>query len=111
MFIRGMLKPGGMDKSTKCCELTVYLTTGVRIVGTYHISTTTSSAIRPSDALRDNKDGFLILTNATVHDAGAAREQSAILIRMEAITHLDLPSKGWSARESANPPTLVSART
>jgi len=99
MLIWGMLKQGGIDKSTKCCELTVYLTTGVRIVGTFHISNTTSSAIRPSDALRDSKDGFLVLTDAKVHEAGAIREQAAILIRMDSITHVDLPAKGWGARE------------
>lgn len=98
-----MLKQAGIDKSTKCCELTVYLLTGVRVVGTYHISTTTSSAIRPSDALRDCKDGFVVLTDATIHENGAVREQGSLMIRMDAISHVDLPAKGWSAREGSTP--------
>ena len=98
-----MLRPGGIDKATKCCGLTVYLLTGVRIEGTYHIATSTSSAIRPSDALRDSKDGFIVLTNAKVHESGSSREQGSILIRVEAISHVDLPAKGWTAREGVTP--------
>lgn len=98
-----MLRPGGIDKATKCCGLTVYLLTGVRIEGIYHIATSTGSAIRPSDALRDSKDGFIVLTNATVHESGSTREQASILIRVEAISHVDLPAKGWFAREGAAP--------
>jgi len=98
-----MLRPGGIDKATKCCDLTVYLLTGVRIVGTYHIATSTSFAVRPSDALRDSKDGFIVLTHATVHENGTTREQGSIMIRVEAISHVDLPAKGWTAREGATP--------
>jgi len=98
-----MLRPGGIDKTTKCCELTVYLVTGIRIVGTYHIANTTSSAIRPSDALRDSKDGFIVLTDAAVEENGSTRQQSSLMIRMEAISHIDLPTKGWTSREGATP--------
>src|SRR3989304_6972309 len=94
-----MLKPQGVDKSTKCCELTVHRVTGVRIVGTFHASVTTSSAIRPSDAIRDCKDGYLILTNATIHEPGGPRTQSAIMVRTDAGSHLQPPAKGWAARE------------
>lgn len=90
----------GVNQLTKCCELTVHLVTGVRIVGTFHVSTTTSSAIRPSDAVREFKDGFIILTNATVHEATGPREQGSIMVRSAAISHIDLPDKGWAARES-----------
>lgn len=98
-----MLRPGGIDKTTKCCGLTVYLLTGVRIEGIYHIATSTSSAVRPSDALRDSKEGFIVLTNATVYENGSTREQGSILIRVEAISHVDLPAKGWTARDGAPP--------
>jgi len=94
-----MLQTQGIDKSTKCCELTIHLVTGVRVVGTFHVSMTTSSAIRPADAIRDCKDGFLILTNATIHEPTGPREQGSIMIRTDAVSHIDLPAKGWSARE------------
>lgn len=89
----------GIERQTKCCELTVHLVTGVRIVGTFHVAVDTSSAIRPSDAIRDSKGGFLILTNATIHEPTGPREQGSIMVRVEAISYIDLPAKGWSARE------------
>jgi len=89
----------GIDRLTKCCELTVHLVTGVWIVGTFHIIADTSSAIRPSDAIRNCKDGFLILTNATIHELTGPREQGSIMVRTEAISYINLPAKGWSARE------------
>ena len=93
-----MLKPQGVDKSTKCCELTVHLLTGVRIVGTFHVAAATSSSIRPSDAIHDSKDGFFLLTNATVHEATGPRSHEAIMVHANAISHIDLPAKGWAAR-------------
>lgn len=96
-----MLKAQGTDKSTKCCQLTIHLLTGIRIMGTFHVSTTTSSAIRPSDAVRDCKDGFLILTDATVYEVACARDQGSIMVRSSAISHIDLPVNGWAARELA----------
>ena len=101
--MRIMLRSGGIDKATKCCDLTVHLLTGVRIEGTYHIATSTSSAVRPSDALRSSTDGFIVLTGATVHENGATREQGSILIRVDAISHVDLPTKGWAARDGTSP--------
>jgi hypothetical protein len=94
-----MSKPSGIERPTKCCELTVHLVTGVRVVGTFHVSVTTSSAIRPSDAIRDCKDGFLILTNATIHEPTGPREQGSIMVRTDAVSHIYLPAKGWAARE------------
>lgn len=94
-----MIKAQGIEKSTKCCELTVHLMTGVRVVGTFHVSMTTSSAVRPSDAIRDYKDSFLTLTNATLHEPTGPREQGSVMIRAEAISFIELPAKGWSARE------------
>jgi len=95
-----MLKQQGIDKSTKCCELTIHLVTGLRIAGTLHVAVNTSSAIRPSDIIRDCKEGFLILTNATVYEATGMRKQGSIMVRCDAISHIDLPDKGWSAREA-----------
>jgi hypothetical protein len=95
-----MLPLQGTDKPTKCCKLTIHLVTGVRIEGTFHVPVTTGSSIRPSDALRDYKDGFLILTDATVHEATGPRQNGAIMIHANAISHIDLPDKSWAAREA-----------
>ena len=89
----------GIERQTKCCGLTVHLVTGIRIEGTFHIGIDTSSAIRPSDAIRTCKDGFLILTNVTIHEPTGPREQGSIMIRTDAVSHIDLPARGWAARE------------
>ncbi len=91
------MKPGGVEKTTKCCDLTVYLLNGVRLMGTYHVPTGTSSSIRPSDALRETTDSFLLLTNVTVHDSSGSNSHPAMLVRVDAISHVDLP-KGWASR-------------
>jgi len=75
--------------------------TGVWIEGTFHVPDDTSSAVRPTDAIRSCNDGFLILTNATVHEATGTREQGSMMVRMDAIAHIDLPARSWAARESS----------
>ncbi len=92
-------KRTGLEKQTKCCELTIHLMTGIQIEGIFHIVAETSSAIRPSDAVRDCKDGFIILTNAKIHEPTGSREQGSILVRANAISHIDLPAKGWAMRD------------
>ena len=94
-----MLGQQGVERQTKCCELTVHLVTGIRIDATFHIGADTSSAVRPSDAIRDCKGGFLILTNATIHEPTGPREHGSVMVRADAISHIDLPAKGWAARE------------
>lgn len=88
-----------VDKSTKCCELTVHMCTGACISGTFHIPFGTSSAIRPSDALRDCKGGFVVLSNATVRDKEQSVLHRSVMIRVEAVSHIELPEKGWGTRE------------
>jgi len=88
----------------------VYLVTGIRIVGTYHVPTSTSSAIRPSDALRDSKDGFIVLTDAAVFEGGSSRQQGSVMVRMDAISHIDLPARGWTSREGAGQAPALAGR-
>ncbi len=87
-----------MEKSTKVCDLTIYLKMGIRISGTFHIPLGTSSAIRPSDAIAKMDTGFLTLSSAVVEDEDGRREHPAMLIRLDAISHIDLPTKGWVNR-------------
>ena len=93
-----MQKPQGIERQTKCCELTVHLVTGTRINRTFDVIADTSTAIRPSDAIRNCKDGFLDFTNTTIHEPTGPRELGSIMVRTEAVTHIDLPTTGWSAR-------------
>jgi len=95
-----MSKLTGIVRQTKCCELTVHLVTGIRIEGTFHVAVDVSLANRPSDAIRNGRDSFLILTNATIHEPTGSREQGSIMVRTDAVSHIDLPATGWSANES-----------
>lgn len=99
-----------MEKSTKVCDLTIYLKMGIRISGTFHIPLGTSSAIRPSDAIAKMDTGFLTLSDAVVEDEDGRREHPAMLIRMDAISHIDLPTKGWVNRIVDAPQIDISSR-
>lgn len=99
----------GSERLTKSCELTVHLVTGVRIEGMFHLPADTSSAVRPSDAIRNCKDGYLLLTNAIVHEPTGPRKQGAIMVCADAVSHIDLPAKGWS--EKAEPEVLLQPQT
>ncbi|MBI4718640.1 MAG: hypothetical protein HY763_12595 [Planctomycetes bacterium] len=100
-----------IDRSTKICELTVHLITGVRISGTFHVPISTGSAIRPSDAVLDCKGGFILLSDATVNDADGTRNHPAIMIRLDSVAHIELPPKGWSNRPSGEPAAAAPAAT
>ncbi len=104
-----MISMPGASKSTKGCELTVQLITGVRIVGTFNVSVITSSAIRPSDAIREHQNGFFTLTNATIHEPTGPRQVSSVMVRAESIAHIELPSKGWEGEKKDLPKPLTAA--
>lgn len=99
-----------MEKSTKVCDLTIYLKMGIRITGTFHIPLGTSSAIRPSDAIAKMETGFLTLSDAVVEIEDERREHPAMLIRLDAISHIDLPTKGWVNRIVEDAPVDIASR-
>lgn len=88
-----------MDKSTKCCQLTISLKSGIRIIGTYHVPLGTNSSIRPSDAIRMANDSFLVLSDVTICDSDEPRESEAFLVRLDAISYIELPPAHWVARQ------------
>jgi len=90
-----------MDKSTKYCELNVFLKNGQRVTGLFHVPMRTSSAIRPSDALQEKKDSLLLLTDVTLYENNTPRKIPAIVMPYDSIAYIELPS-GWSAREEAD---------
>jgi len=87
-----------MDKATKCCRLTIFLKSGSSISGEFHTSLGTTSSVRPSDALRECKGGFLVLSKTTIHEDNETRQQQAIMVRLDAISYIELPETGWRAR-------------
>ncbi len=84
-----------MVRTTKYCVVDAVLLTGTRVRGRMHVQASTSSAIRPSDALRDAPGNYLILTNALVFDGTETREHGCVMLRTSAIAHVELPDRGW----------------
>jgi hypothetical protein len=84
-----------MNKGTKFCELHIYMGLGVRIVGNFHVDIGTSSTVRPSDALRQHEHPFLVLTDATVTHGNNSHRRDTVMIRLDAISYVELPHKGW----------------
>lgn len=70
------------------------------MTGLFHISTRTSSAIRPSDALLEKNNGLLLLSNVTFFENNIPRQIDAVMLPFDAISLIELAS-GWMAREEA----------
>jgi len=86
-----------MDKTTKYCDLAVRLTDGSTISGRFHVPLRTGSTIRPSDALRETANGFLVLTNACVRQRAEETRHESLLVPLSSVSFVELPS-GWTAR-------------
>lgn len=87
-----------MEKSTKFCELRVYLKNGLRVTGCFHMPIRTSSAIRPSDALQEKKNELLLLTDVTLYENNTPRQIPSILMPYDSVAYIELPT-GWSVKE------------
>ena len=85
-----------MVRDTKFCEINVQLVSGTRIRGRFHIDAVTSSTIRPSDALRDIRTDFLVVSHATRESESAP--PVSMMIRCSAIAVIELPERNWSVR-------------
>jgi hypothetical protein len=89
-------REGTMVKQTKFCELTVYLRGGDRLTGRLHVEGSTSSTVRPSDAIRQVQGNFLLLTDVTVQGESAG-EKAAILVPTSAVNYIEVHSKSWTS--------------
>jgi hypothetical protein len=81
-------------RDTKYCEICVQLVNGARVRGRFHIDAVTSSTIRPSDALRELKSDFFILSHATRETE--AHPPVTMMIRSSAIALVELPDRNWT---------------
>jgi hypothetical protein len=75
----------GLKKTTKHVVLTFFMKSEHVISGQFHVPTSTSSAIRPSNALREAGD-FISLVEVKVRDKhGQEREVGFVQIARDAI--------------------------
>lgn len=87
-----------VDKETKVCSLKVHLVNHTKVTGTLHVAIRTGTAIRPSDAIRELIEGFLVLTDATIQQNSETYQHSTVMIQVATIAHIELPPGGWATR-------------
>ena len=85
-----------MERATKYCDLTVQLRSGGRVTGKFHVPLQTGSTIRPSDALRGCKDGFVIISDAVMQQGEQEHRHIAILVPLTSVDYIELPAVGWT---------------
>lgn len=89
----------GLKKTTKHVRLSFFMKSEHVISGEFHVPTATSSAIRPSDALRESGD-FISLVSAQVRDKdGNEHEVGFLQIARDAIAWVEFPPAGQSWKE------------
>jgi hypothetical protein len=91
-----------MRQRTKYCSLKIHLITGAVITGRFHIMEEASPAVRPFDAVRDARGGVLLLTNASISEAGDSSEHDAVMVNRDAIAYVMLPSEEWIGEADEN---------
>ena len=96
-------RPSRMDKSTKYCELSIRLTSGLHVTGKFHTSMRTGSTIRPSDELRKRKDGYILLTDVVTHDGRDEHQANSLMIPTSAVDYIELPERNWTASQTTSP--------
>jgi len=69
----------------------------------------TSSTVRPSDALRADGSGYILLTNATHLGRPGSESPAVVLINRGAVAMIEITSSGWRAGHNALEPGRVSA--
>ena len=86
-----------MIKSTKTCELVIHLTTGECITGRFHVDAATSSSVRPSDAVRQEKTGYILLTDAKVTRGEETTDRPVVLVVPSSVAFIEIPMEKWTA--------------
>jgi len=84
-----------MQRKTKHCLVEIQLLTGTRVRGKYHVEASSSSSIRPSDAIRTADPAYILLSDVDVCENGADTHREAILVRSSSIAHLEFLGSGW----------------
>jgi len=84
-----------VHQSTKSCKIRVCMSTGNCVEGLFHTPVGSSDATRPFDAIRDFKGGYLLLSDVTVTEKGESKHLDTVMIRVDNISHVELPDAGW----------------
>jgi hypothetical protein len=84
-----------MFKATKTCVLNVHLSGGAVVTGRLHVDAATSSAMRPSDVLRQENSGWLLLTEVRDVRDPETPPAPVVLVNRAAVTMIELAPNNW----------------
>ncbi len=100
-----------VHQNTKSCKLRICLTSGSCLQGLFHTPAGSSDATRPFDAIRDFKGGYLLLSDVEVTDQGKKTNHKTVMVRMNNISHIELPDAGWETDTSLKAQVLKASVT
>lgn len=83
-------------KDTKFCELTIRLQSGEQISGRLHVPVGTSSAMRPSDVIRDLSTDFILLSRVVIRLGTDSMHKETLLVFKSAISYIELSTTNWA---------------
>ncbi len=92
-----------VHQNTKCCKIRVCMSTGNCVEGHFHTPAGSSDATRPFDAIRDFKGGYLLLSDVTITEQGKSKHLDTVMVRVDNISHVELPDAGWETNENKFP--------
>ena len=90
-----------IDKRTKVCPLELFLTTGVKLTGHLPVPANTSTSVRPTDAIRHSEGEYMLLCDVTIEDGDKTYEKGTLLVRCNAISHIEFSATQWVAPPGA----------
>lgn len=86
-----------LNKRVKSCPIDVHMKSGIRISGRFPVPANTSTSVRPTDAIRLTDSPYLLLCDATIHDRERSYVKDTLLVRCDAISHIEFSETSWIA--------------
>lgn len=83
-----------MNQPTKYCRLIIRLKSGVHVSGRFHVARETIEAVRPSDAIRECRGGFIVLSQVALSENGESSKHPSIMVQIGDISYIQLP-ESW----------------
>ena len=90
-----------MNQPTKYCRLIIRIRSGVHVSGRFHVAKETIAAVRPSDAIRECRGGFIMLSDVAVGGDGESSKHPSIMVHIGDISYIKLP-EGWEPDDTSD---------
>ena len=90
-----------INQSTKHTRLIIRLKSGAQVSGKFHVDKETIAAVRPSDAIRECRGSFIVLTDVEFNEDGESSIHSSIMVQIGDISLIKLP-ESWDVDHTAD---------